>query len=116
MTCIQLFKPTVCAGTETAKDKEKEARKADKRIEHTTHAQNLANGQGKMHFLQVLLGDNCHIYNYEGGGISALGGLAFHVIHNEANGELSLDALKESIRCCTYCLLGVCNTGIQYSV
>lgn len=47
---------------------------------------------------EVLLGDNCHIYNYEGGGISALGGLAFHVIHNEANGELSLDALKESIR------------------
>ena len=63
-----------------------------------------------MHFLQVLLGDNCHIYNYEGGGISALGGLAFHVIHNEANGELSLDALKESIRC-FMCLAGLIQQG-----
>ena len=49
--------------------------------------------------LQVLLGDNCHIYNYEAGGISALGGLAFHVIHNEPNGELPLEKLQQAIRC-----------------
>ena len=48
--------------------------------------------------LQVILGDNCHIYNYEGGGISALGGLAFHVIHNEPNGELPLDQLEAAVR------------------
>lgn len=48
--------------------------------------------------MQVLLGDNCHIYNYEAGGISALGGLAFHVIHNEPNGELPLEKLQEAIR------------------
>lgn len=44
------------------------------------------------------MGDNCHIYNYEGGGISALGGLAFHVIHNEPNGELPLDQLQAAVR------------------
>jgi hypothetical protein len=48
--------------------------------------------------LQVLLGDNCHIYNYEGGGISALGGLAFHVLHNEPNGEILLENLQAAIR------------------
>ncbi len=50
--------------------------------------------------LQVLLGDNCHIYNYEGGGISALGGLAFHVLHNEPNGEMLLENLQAAIRYC----------------
>ena len=50
--------------------------------------------------LQVLLGDNCHIYNYEGGGISALGGLAFHVMHNESNGEILLEDLQAAIRYC----------------
>ena len=49
--------------------------------------------------LQVLLGDNSHLYNYEAGGISALGGLAFHVIHNEPNGELPLEKLQQAIRC-----------------
>lgn len=48
--------------------------------------------------VQVILGDNCHIYNYEGGGISALGGLAFHVIHNEPNGELPLEQLQAAVR------------------
>lgn len=48
--------------------------------------------------LQVLLGDNCHIYNYEAGGISALGGVAFHVLHNEANGEILLQNLQAAIR------------------
>lgn len=47
---------------------------------------------------EVLLGDNCHIYNYEGGGISALGGLAFHVMHNEPNGEILLEDLQAAIR------------------
>ena len=50
--------------------------------------------------LQVLLGDNCHIYNYEGGGISALGGLAFYVMHNEPNGEILLEDLQAAIRYC----------------
>ena len=48
--------------------------------------------------LQVLLGDNCHIYNYEAGGISALGGIAFHVLHNEQNGEILLENLQSAIR------------------
>lgn len=52
----------------------------------------------RLHLPQVLLGDNCHIYNYEGGGISALGGLAFHVLHNEPNGELPLDKLQAAVR------------------
>lgn len=47
---------------------------------------------------QVILGDNSHIYNYEGGGISALGGLAFHVVHNAPNGELPLDQLHAAVR------------------
>lgn len=47
---------------------------------------------------QVILGDNSHIYNYEGGGISALGGLAFHVVHNEPNGELPLEQLQAAVR------------------
>ena len=51
--------------------------------------------------MQVLLGDNCHIYNYEAGGISALGGLAFHVLHNEPNGEILLENLQAAIRCDT---------------
>ena len=46
----------------------------------------------------MILGDNCHIYNYEGGGISALGGLAFHVLHNEPNGQLPLDQLQAAVR------------------
>lgn len=47
---------------------------------------------------EVLLGDNCHIYNYEAGGISALGGIAFHVLHNEPNGEILLENLQAAIR------------------
>ncbi|KAL3163258.1 hypothetical protein ABBQ32_009657 [Trebouxia sp. C0010 RCD-2024] len=47
---------------------------------------------------EVILGDNSHIYNYEGGGISALGGLAFHVVHNEPNGELPLEQLQAAVR------------------
>ena len=56
--------------------------------------------------LQVLLGDNCHIYNYEAGGISALGGIAFHVLHNEPNGEILLENLQAAIRyySCSVCL------------
>jgi threonine aldolase len=29
---------------------------------------------------QVLLGDECHIYHYERGGISALGGCVMHTV------------------------------------
>ena len=50
------------------------------------------------YLLQVILGHNSHIYNYEGGGISALGGLAFHVMHNEPSGELPLGQLEAAVR------------------
>ena len=45
---------------------------------HTQDAKTTQSAKPTCHVrVQVLIGDNSHIYNYEGGGISALGGLAF---------------------------------------
>ena len=48
--------------------------------------------------LQVIVGDESHVYNYEAGGMSVLGGVAFNVIPTLQNGELPLDILKSAIR------------------
>lgn len=48
--------------------------------------------------LEVLLGDESHIYNYEAGGAAAVGGLVFHVLPNQPNGQISLTALDKAYR------------------
>lgn len=47
---------------------------------------------------EVLLGDRCHIYNYEAGGASALGGVAYHPIPTSSDGTLPLQLLEHAIR------------------
>ncbi len=47
---------------------------------------------------EAIVGDESHIYNYEGGGPSTLGGVAFHVVPTQPNGELPLEALAGAIR------------------
>jgi threonine aldolase len=47
---------------------------------------------------EVLLGDESHIYHYEGGGASTLGGIALHPVQTAPNGELPLDALAAAVR------------------
>ena len=48
--------------------------------------------------MQVIIGDESHVYNYEAGGMSVLGGIAFRVISNRPNGELPLDLLAKAVR------------------
>ena len=45
----------------------------------------------------VILGDESHIYHYENGGASALGGLVFRPVRTSADGTLPLDALRAAI-------------------
>ena len=45
----------------------------------------------------VILGDESHIYHYENGGASALGGLVFHPVRTNGDGTLPLDALRAAI-------------------
>ncbi|MGE0821565.1 MAG: low-specificity L-threonine aldolase [Candidatus Binatia bacterium] len=47
---------------------------------------------------EAILGDNCHIYHYEAGGASALGGIVFHPVPTGRFGELPIDAVKKAIR------------------
>jgi len=47
---------------------------------------------------EAILGDNSHIYNYEAGGASALGGIVFHPVSTGQFGELPPPELKEAIR------------------
>jgi threonine aldolase len=47
---------------------------------------------------EALLGDECHIYNYEAGGGSALGGVVYHVIPTNRDGTLPLDKLAGAVR------------------
>ncbi len=46
---------------------------------------------------EVLLGDESHIYNYEAGGASALGGAVLHPVRTAPDGTLALDALEAAI-------------------
>jgi threonine aldolase len=47
---------------------------------------------------EAILGDESHIYHYEGGGASVLGGVAFHLAPTQPNGELPLAALAGAVR------------------
>jgi threonine aldolase len=47
---------------------------------------------------EAIIGDESHIYHYEGGGASVLGGVAMHLVPTAANGELPLDALANALR------------------
>jgi threonine aldolase len=47
---------------------------------------------------EAIVGDESHIYHYEGGGASVLGGVALHVVPTAANGELPLPALAAAVR------------------
>ncbi len=46
---------------------------------------------------QVIVGSECHIYHYEGGGASALGGLAYGVVPNLPDGTLEPTALHHML-------------------
>jgi threonine aldolase len=45
----------------------------------------------------VILGDESHIYHYENGGASALGGLVFRPVATNADGTLPIAALRKAI-------------------
>jgi threonine aldolase len=45
----------------------------------------------------VILGDESHIYNYENGSASALGGLVLHPVRTNPDGTLPLDTLEAAI-------------------
>ncbi|MBM4259553.1 MAG: low-specificity L-threonine aldolase [Deltaproteobacteria bacterium] len=47
---------------------------------------------------EAILGDNSHIYNYEAGGASALGGIVFHPVPTGRFGDLPVEAVKSAIR------------------
>ncbi len=47
---------------------------------------------------EAIVGDEAHIYHYEVGGISALGGVVFHPIPNGPRGELNPDDVARAIR------------------
>ena len=54
----------------------------------------LAHGQRGQ---EVILGDESHIYQYENGSASALGGLVLHPVRTDADGTLPLDTLEAAI-------------------
>jgi threonine aldolase len=47
---------------------------------------------------EAIVGDQSHIYHYEGGGASVLGGVAFNLAPTEPSGELPLPALAAAVR------------------
>jgi threonine aldolase len=47
---------------------------------------------------EAIVGDEAHIYHYEAGGASVLGGIALHPVPTAPNGELPLKALASAIR------------------
>lgn len=46
---------------------------------------------------QVVLGSHCHIYHYEQGGISALGGIHPRPVANQPDGKLDVQEIEKSI-------------------
>jgi threonine aldolase len=46
---------------------------------------------------EVILGDESHIYHYENGSASALGGMVLHPVRTNPDGTLPLDALEAAI-------------------
>lgn len=47
---------------------------------------------------EVILGDMCHTFLYEAGGISALGGIHPHTLPNQPDGTLLLDQIEAAVR------------------
>ncbi|MBP1634894.1 MAG: Threonine aldolase [Acidobacteria bacterium] len=47
---------------------------------------------------EVILGDESHIFHYENGSASALGGLVLHTVPTRPDGTLPLDSLEAAIR------------------
>jgi threonine aldolase len=47
---------------------------------------------------EVIVGDQSHIYHYEGGGASVLGGVALNLVPTAPSGELPLPALAAAVR------------------
>lgn len=47
---------------------------------------------------EVILGDESHIFNYEQGGASVVGGLVYHTLPTNPYGDLPLDRLQAAIR------------------
>jgi len=47
---------------------------------------------------EIILGDESHVFNYEQGGASALGGLVYHTLPTERFGTLSFEEIKSAIR------------------
>jgi threonine aldolase len=47
---------------------------------------------------EVLLGDQCHIFNYEVAGAARLGGVQSHALPNRLDGTFDLDQLEAAIR------------------
>lgn len=50
------------------------------------------------HILQVIVGDESHIFQYEAAGVSVLGGVGMHTVPTADNGELPLKALNKAVR------------------
>lgn len=46
---------------------------------------------------RVICGDECHIYHYEAGGASALGGLVYHTLPTAADGALPLERIRAAL-------------------
>ncbi len=46
---------------------------------------------------EVILGDESHIFNYENGSASALGGMVLHTVPTRADGTLPLEAIEAAI-------------------
>jgi threonine aldolase len=47
---------------------------------------------------EVILGDESHIFHYEAGGASALGGLVFHPVPTRADGRVPVEAIEGALR------------------
>ncbi len=47
---------------------------------------------------EVILGDRCHIYLYEQGGMAALGGITSRAILNQSDGTLQLEDIADAIQ------------------
>ena len=47
---------------------------------------------------EVIAGDESHIWNYEQGGASALGGMVYHTVPTLADGRLALETLAAAVR------------------
>ena len=49
-------------------------------------------------WMQVIVGDESHIFQYEADGVSVLGGVGMHTVPTADNGELPLEALNKAVR------------------